>query len=585
MDFNGIDLATKLTSTGVGVNIPFTEQRLEVRKLYQRATDIAMVETIRSSPRRDTRRNYASNRSSQSSVNNNIIANQDKRLIQEHIGNNVQQRLQIRPDISQTDSAPSAANQKPAFIANELQMGPYHVVFCSYVEDGPNLFSVRLKSQEHILERMVNDLANVPRNQLATKHVIGLACIARYSEDNMLYRAVIQSVQANGCRVTFIDYGNSEFVSFSEIFEIPSKFLEHKAFSLPFQLAGRKKLHPIDKGLKDFFKDLISEAELELRVVPSDNPQLQQCELYIKAQSVLDMLKEHQTACNSYPTAPNLNDGDEVVIRYAKTAKQFYVARTKDIDNFEKMRDQLDVYGKTAPELKSLPTVGKCCAVLFQEEFYRVIVREQIKPKSVRVQMVDFGFEIVVQLNQLREIDSTFLQMPIQAIECCLVDFENVADVSETTGKQLEMIADDDRGQRTKFRVCVRHRLPNLVHVIDLRDDKKDVNVSLSVYKLAMPRKPFNNKRESKESNSTDKSSNSQTSTETTAKRLTNERNSRQNTYQGDGAESPQKFTDPINDRQSANAKSNSDVDREKPTKSLNNNNNNKWQSKSPGNR
>lgn len=554
--------------------IPFTEQRLEVRKLFHRAYEFTPEESSVQSRLSPAKRRP--NRPHQSVANNNIIGNQGKRMIQDHIATNVQARLQ-KSDALQAENVSSATKQIPAFIANDLQMGQYHVVFCSYVEDGPNLFSVHLKNQEHILDRMITDLSNAPRHRLSSKMVIGMACIARYSEDKAFYRAVIQKVQANGCRVTFIDYGNSEFVAFSEIYEIPNKFLEHKTFSIPFQLAGCNALQPIDDKLKEYFKTITNNVDLELRVVPSDNPQLQQCELFINNKSVLDLLKEKRMASNSYLPPANLKDGDEIIIRYAKTAKRFYVSRCKDIPNYDVMMDRLQTYCAKAPKIKTLPPIGKCCALLHSDnEYYRVIVRNQTDLEHVLIQLVDFGFEKSVELSKLREIDSTFLEIPRLAIECCLIDFENVEEVSETTGKQLEMIAEDEHG-RTKFRVILRNRLPNSVHLVDLRDEKKNLNISISIYKLAMPRKPFN-KRDSRENSSTEKSNGS---IDTASKRSANEnKNNRQHTQKADGAESPEKYTESRNERQNNKVNGDASNDRDKSNKYSNNNS--RWRSNEP---
>lgn len=512
LEFRGRDLTDKLTSDSLGIALSFTEQRMEVRRAFQRAVDVdaQMYQSRLPVKRLPARRNLVPNRPLQSIINNNVIADHGKRLIEGHIGMNTQRQHQRLPriDVSQIDGASSSvsANQMPAFIANDLPMGQFHIVYCSYVEDGPSLFSVQLKNHEHILNRMAFDLANAPRNPITTKMMIGMACLVRYSEDNLLYRAVIQKVQANGCRVTFIDYGNSEFVPFTEIFEIPQKFLEHKIFSIPYQLAGIKQLQPIDERLNEYFKVQFLNAELELKVVPSDNLQIQQCELFIESKSVLEMLLAKQAQSNIFSAPPRLKDGENVIIRCALTAKQVYLQRSIDIKAFDKMMDALfNSCAKISP-MKKLPVEGKCCAAMYKDEpdFYRAIVTKKIDDRSVSVRLVDFGIDLNCGLNQLREMDSSFFQLPQQAIECCLVDFEDVADVSTTTGEQISMLIGDKEGKPNQFRVSVHRRMENGVYLVDLRDEINSVNVSSSIYKHAMPRK-FQNTRKDSEKLSTDK--------------------------------------------------------------------------------
>lgn len=512
LEFCGRDLTDKLTSDSIGILIPFTDQRIEVRRAFQRAIDVdeQMYQSRSPVKRSPARRNLVPNRPLQSVNNNNVIANQGKRLIEGHIGMNTQPQHQrsSRLDVSQTDGASSSisASQMPAFIANDLPIGPYHMVYCSYVEDGPSLFSVQLKNHEHILNKMAFDLVNAPRNPITTKMATGMACLARYSEDKSLYRAVIQKVQANGCRVTFIDYGNSEFVPFSEIFEIPQKFLEHKIFSIPLQLAGIKQLQPIDERLNEYFKAITLKTELELKVRPSDNPQIQQCELFIGAKSVLEMLLAKQKQSNTFPAPPGLKDGENVIIRGALTAKQVYLQRSNDIKSFDKMMDALlSSCAKISP-MKKLPVEGKCCAAMYKDDpdFYRAIVTKKIDDRIVSVRLVDYGIDLNCGLNQLREMDPSFFQLPQQAIECCLVDFEDVTDVSTTTGEQISMLIGDKEGKPNQFRVFVRGRMENGVYLVDLRDEVAGVNVSSSIYKHAMPRK-FQNTRKDPEKSSNEK--------------------------------------------------------------------------------
>lgn len=375
----------------------------------------------------------------------------------------------------------------------------FAAVYCSYVEDGPNLFWCQLKSQEHVLDRMASELANAARNPITAKLSIGRACIARYSEDLALYRAVIQNIQPDGCRVTFIDYGNSEFVPHSELYEIPSKFLECQTFAWSFQLNGCKALNLTSKPLLDYFGSLVGgENVLDLKVIPSNNIQVQQCELYIaNGNSVLEILQAKMSDLNTYPVAPNLKNDDMVVIRTTLNARKFFVQRHKNLPQFERMMDDLFQFCMTTPQPKALPTKGTCCAATVpgdSNEWYRAIVLDVLDSERVQVQFVDFGMSMECRLAELRELATRFLEMPRQAIECCLSDFETITDVSETTGKQMSMLTEDSNDELIPYKVLLRHQLSSGVHVLDLHDKAKDLYVSLSVYKHAMPRRPYTNK-------------------------------------------------------------------------------------------
>lgn len=294
--------------------------------------------------------------------------------------------------------------------------------------------------------------------------------------------------------MTFIDFGNSEFVLFADLYQIPERFLEHKTFSIPFKLFGCDQLQPMTNDIKQYFTELVQHAEngLDMRVVSSDNSAIQSCELYLKSENVLHILKVKINELSSYPKAKQLLDRDEVIISYARTAQQFFVQRVKDMPEVDLMMDLLFASSEKMPPLKELPSNGECCAVKSGNSWYRAVVLNKIETDRVLVKLVDYGIESPCYLHQVKTLPNKFLQLPMQAIECCLVDFVKVQNVSETTGKQLDMIAERGNSDRTVFRMYLHGHLPNShVYIVDLKDESKSpaLNVSSSIYKNVMPRR------------------------------------------------------------------------------------------------
>lgn len=431
------------------------------------------------------------------------IQDKSKKIIVDHIAmnnrHNIQHRL-IQNTLSEPRAMPTEVRNVstlPVFKANELPLGTFQVVYCSYIQDGPKLFSIQLKNQESVLDQMMNNLGNVHLRNLTQKPTIGMACIARYSEDRGFYRAVIVSIQMASCRVTYVDYGNSEDVAYNDIYEIPEKFLEHKTFAIQFSLFGWEQLEPMDDRIKEYFSNLVREAALEIKVMPMDKLTfVQYCELYYKECSVLQLLKDKIMEFNSYPAAPALANGDVVTIRYVKNVKNFHVQRVADVAIFDCMMDKLSMYGPRAIPLDKKPKVGLCCTATWPNdisEWYRTIVLRIIDPNADRVEIeyVDYGIRAQVGFDKLRRIESEFLKLPRQVNECCLVDFEQVDSVPDSTRKQLEMLADDRNGERKHFRVEVHGRTPEGVTLLNLIDDSvvPAANVSAAIYKNSMPRR------------------------------------------------------------------------------------------------
>lgn len=556
MEHSGIDLATKLIKSQVGMEISFTEQRMEVRKLTQRFDVFskgAATNDAGSPARREKRRNLVATRPLQAAANNNnnnIIPTHGKHLIQSYIQpSRTIYRTSYQPDQHANDVVPlPVIGRMPTFTANELSPNNYHVVFVSYIENGPNEFYIQLKSQEHVLDRLASDLSNVPRVQLMSKMpinmtCIGMACMARFSEDQSLYRAVIHKVHTNGCRVIFVDYGNSELVALSELYEIPLNFLEHKTFAMPFELHRCKELGPIDNRLKKAFDKLVKDQTIELKVIPTTRSTVQQCELYRPdGQNVLHLLMEKKHELSSFPNPPHLKENDRVIIRFALTAKKFYVQRTKDVPIFDRMMDSLLAHCVMAPKMDSLPSKDFCCAAMVNgdiNEFYRVIVKNQVDNEHVQVYVVDYGHEMKCHLSDLREITSNFLELPRQAIECCLADFEDIVELPETTHNKLELFMDDPNSVPNEYFVVMRRHTPNSPYVIDLTNETKETSVSLSVYKLAMPRRSFGNKAPTKPTTTVDIEKSPRAAT-------TSRANNWPNVREIEGAETQERFNEAV---------------------------------------
>ncbi len=49
----------------------------------------------------------------------------------------------------------------------------------------------------------------------------GTMCLGKVAEDQTLCRAVVSTVLGEGANLYFVDFGNSEIVSFNDIYEIP----------------------------------------------------------------------------------------------------------------------------------------------------------------------------------------------------------------------------------------------------------------------------------------------------------------------------------------------------------------------------
>ncbi len=84
--------------------------------------------------------------------------------------------------------------------------------------------------------------ANSLHESMPTDVEVGMACLAVYSKDNDWYRAEVTEIRDTEIDVFFVDYGNSDTVSRSNIRPIPADLLHLPRLVLPCRLFGVESL-------------------------------------------------------------------------------------------------------------------------------------------------------------------------------------------------------------------------------------------------------------------------------------------------------------------------------------------------------
>lgn len=451
------------------------------------------------------------------------IATSSKQMIMNHLSNNAKTHTTVPPNLptyqpkpiepatstknpfqkvaSQqppTNTPSSTAAYTPALRSNTLMVGSRHKIYVSYIEDGPSLFSVHLKSTEHDLDQLMAELGNYPLINLRDRPTIGMACVARYSEDQNLYRAVIMNIKPTTSLVAYVDYGNSEDVAFSDIYEIPPEFLDKPIFSIRFTLTGYQQLQPDTETMKDLFSSLVMDHELEMVVRPLDGPPfVQYCELLHNGESVFERLlaakqQQNDHRLGSFPEPLELLDSEVVIIRGIESAQKFYVQQCRNLGAFEEMMHRLNQHGVHAAPLLQV-RVGSIGMS------YHSVAGSWCRVKVLSVgpplvQYSDLGSVNEVQLSEIRVIPAELMGLPVQAIECCLEGFEDVNNVSQSTVDQLELLADTDTGEPRKFKVRISdRRTADGVLIVNLIDVAAQpiLDVSQRVFMMGMPPNKF----------------------------------------------------------------------------------------------
>ena len=116
------------------------------------------------------------------------------------------------------------------------------------VEEWPGYLTVEVSQEEfyvqktgdtELLEQVTQSVAEQGEsNSVITDPAVGQACIAKFRDDGLWYRAEIKSVSADSALVMFVDFGNCSDVDRSEIREIDAALAKTPAIAVPCRLSA-----------------------------------------------------------------------------------------------------------------------------------------------------------------------------------------------------------------------------------------------------------------------------------------------------------------------------------------------------------
>ncbi|KAK0163339.1 hypothetical protein PV327_007031 [Microctonus hyperodae] len=339
---------------------------------------------------------------------------------------------------------------------------------------------------------------------------IGNGCIAQYSEDSTWYRAVIQSVESTGAIVRFIDYGNTELVTFDKI-----KVLQEEFTKLPTQAIGCKLLAvpntEWDASQLDRFTAIADIKPLEAEFIAHDNNiyevLLRQVVNGIAADSYIneefsggaDLIEAKEiakkknrsssTTIKSYVadyaalkqkwSEPPIYFGnkEEVMVTWLTNPNNFYCQLLRNQKEFRSMMEEIQkIYADRQPTKESVE-VGSSVIAIFEEDMalYRAEIIQLNKPHGgVFVRYVDFGNCATVQPKQIFNVEKKFMILPKQAVNCTL---KNIVAPGTSwpsiNAQEIDKLFNEEKLQ------CVFHEEKNKKCIVTLLNNGDDVAAKL----------------------------------------------------------------------------------------------------------
>ncbi|CAH2090850.1 unnamed protein product [Euphydryas editha] len=471
IQFKGNDLSTHLVSNRFGIALPVPKQEVLLLQMADNQQGTSWSPTLLTDAPPFTEhvpflinQNFP-NPASAMRLNQNVAIPFNGAPIHPGVGQRLlvnkasRNMINLRAPVRQPQHAtvplaapatpPSTITNKPAspkksitYKSRLLEINSQHKVFVSFAEEGPELFAVQLVSDAKKLQDMMDDINRRPHSSLAEPPMIGTVCLGRMSGDRIICRAIVMNLSGSQCKLFFVDFGDTEMVSYYDIFDIPEEFVKPNVFAMRFCLSGVKKLEK-SPHLNEAFKQLVNGKVLTLKVVPPEGPPLiQYGELFLDNKNVLDLLMANMKDNLQFKWMEMLPLGSRqsVLVSYVDSCIKFYVQLSDKIDDLKAVMGAVKNHCENTSSPGELPVGAICCARFPDDDnWYRAMVMET-RGNKVVVAYVDYGNEQEVEVTDLRTITPDLIQLPAQAMKCALKGFENKP-IETKTSNQLEMLA------------------------------------------------------------------------------------------------------------------------------------------------
>ncbi|KAL3869617.1 hypothetical protein ACJMK2_042282 [Sinanodonta woodiana] len=323
---------------------------------------------------------------------------------------------------------------------SSLDIGSTYSGYVAFVESISS-FWCQLVTGSDELDALMQKLESfhTSTNQSLDKPEVGSACVAKYSEDQAWYRGRVDKVDSEGMTVFFVDYGNKEVISPSDVCTIWDEFLTlpTQAIHCSLQLSNVKSSSEMSKR----FEDLVMDQVLTIRSVKVNNDVYEIVLTLQDGSCVNDIFsstvdKEVSTNIASknemisypkvtYPTDQNI----KVYLSYVESPSKFYVQLATQKDELNELLEKLkDAYSEEKQHLlQGMP--GLACITKFSKngEWYRAEVLE-LHDTTLKLRFVDYGNSEETSLDLVKILPSEFADIQPFAFLCCLHELDPIGE-------------------------------------------------------------------------------------------------------------------------------------------------------------
>ncbi|XP_022805064.1 uncharacterized protein LOC111342268 isoform X2 [Stylophora pistillata] len=362
------------------------------------------------------------------------------------------------------------------------QSNSFQVLISEVQRPDKIFFQVLNKGNAHALDtlsRKLNTYCSEVDNS-PYKPVLGELCCARFNQDGVWYRAVVeQELPGSRMSVLFVDYGNEDAVTVDSIRRITAEFTQLPLQARQCFLTG---ILPVSQSWSsdavNFLRGRLSGETFVAQIenVSGESVGVQLFEHHPRDlpphMSVNQDMVEHnlariqeQSVCLKVKTVFPKEDHFDVVITEVIHPGEMWgqVLDAESHNKFSLLMEQINQYCVSAAPVSTFlinPTED-CCALFSQDDtWYRARVLECLESGKKLVQFVDFGNCETVSSDMVRSLKDDFGDLPAQALKLSLA---NIRPIHQIWSQEAVDWLKNTVNRRLK--VSVVHRWPDQLNV------------------------------------------------------------------------------------------------------------------------
>ena len=335
-------------------------------------------------------------------------------------------------------------------------------VYVSHVVS-PDEFYVQFESALDDLSALSGELSRFylslgPSTSVLRSPSPGMSCCARFSQDGDWYRGRIKKVTSSGAEVEFVDYGNSEVVSFNQVKDPEKGFMQLPQQAILCGLDATKDHWSV--GEVNIFKSVALDKSFNAKFIIRDG-QKWRVSLDSGGASIVDMfmtkdaadLQQEGREISSVQAGryafPQVTSGqiEEVYVSHVTESGDFYIQLSKssaDLEAIENLVSKIYEQPGATAEAMEMCFVDSLCCARFSEDFkwYRALVTKVFSDSEVEVLFVDYGNTDSLHVGLMKQLRPELLKFPVQAVKCRLEGSKDIwteNDVQQFESKVLEI--------------------------------------------------------------------------------------------------------------------------------------------------